>query len=222
MKTPIKEDNLKTNSIKKDYVSEDIQILPDSLTKSSYKNKNNLIIGNFTKKVKGRELQLTTIENIKIKSTNPSPTKIIVSSAMNALPILLQLEVDDKSFQKFYWYELLYNHEILNLFFYFSIINPFFIRFTILFISVSLKLGVSALFYSDSYIKESNEFKSKNGENTDWIFVFTVQFMRILWPILITIFVKNILNLIILIPKDLNTEMKDFFNGSPINIRNAR
>lgn len=200
----------------------EVNILPNLDKSKNIKNKSDLVIGNFTDKNK-RKSNSKKKENDKIKSTKPTPTQIVVASAMNSLPILLQLEVDDKNFLKFYWYEILYNHEIFNLFFYFSIINPFFIRFTILFISVSLKLGVSALFFSDSYIKESNEYKNKNGgENSDFIFVFTVQFMRILWPILITIFIKNLLNFIILIPKDLNKEMKEYFNGSPMNIRNAR
>lgn len=200
----------------------EVNILPNLEKSKNIKNKSDLIICNFTDKSK-RKINSIKNKNDKIISTKPTPTKIVVASAMNSLPILLQLEVDDKNFLKFYWYEILYNHEVFNLFFYFSIINPFFIRFTILFISVSLKLGVSALFFSDSYIKELNEYKNKNGgDNSDFIFVFTVQFMRILWPILITIFIKNLLNFIILIPKDLNKEMKEYFNGSPINIRNAR
>lgn len=178
-------------------------------------NSNHIIIKDQQKHEEILNLHVKNeVSNQKINSRLPVLTKINNLQQLNSIPILLQIEIDNRKPIVIYYHELIYNHEILNLIYYNSVINPFFIRLTTLVLCLLLKLGTSSLFFSDSYIKESNDYKKREGEaNTAFIFVVTIQIMRVLWPIIITVLVKNILNYTILIPKDVNQEMKKYLIG---------
>ena len=157
-----------------------------------------------------------------IGSTLPNGTFAYTVAELAKTPLYVQFEIDDRNSLTFYWHELKYGHEILNLIFYKSITTPFHIRLTILFISLSMRLCLSAIFFSDSYIKEQTDYKNQFGPDyTGWWYTFTNDILRILWPMLISVFAKNLMNIFILLKKEKVLEMNKFFSGGNIRIKEA-
>jgi hypothetical protein len=157
-----------------------------------------------------------------IGSTLPNGTFAYTVAELAKAPLFVQFEIDERNSFTFYWHELKNGHEILNLYFYKSISTPFHIRLTILFISLSMRLCLSAMFFSDSYIKEQTDYKNKFGPDyTEWWYTFTNDILRILWPMLISVVFKNAMNLFILMSKEKLLEMNRFFSGGNIRIKEA-
>ena len=75
-----------------------------------------------------------------IKSTLPDKFEAYTVSELAKAPLYTQFDIDERGFFQFYWYEIKTSHELLNLFFYNSILNPFHIRITILVISLSMRI----------------------------------------------------------------------------------
>jgi len=149
---------------------------------------------------------IKTAEHIKVRTVND----------FTKTPFKTQLEIDKRGFFKYYWDEVKYNHEFLNLFFYFSIINPHFIRISLFFLSLTLKLGISCLFFSDYYIKQQNQYKTMFGSNsTNGFFVFTQQFMRTLWPMFFSVLIKNLVNMLLFMPKKYIIELNENLVENP-------
>lgn len=152
---------------------------------------------------------LDTAKSVKIFDKLPKKLIVKTLSEFNKAPIEVQLEIDKSNIMVFYWKEIKSSHEILNLFFYHSILNPFQIRFSLLWLSISIKLGLNAFFFSDSYIKEQSRLKNKYGEEyINFWYTFSKEFLRVFWPMSISILIKNIVNLIVIMPvlyiKELN------------------
>ena len=86
-----------------------------------------------------------------------------------------------------------------------------------------MRMFFSALFFSDSYIKEQTDYKNKFGpDSTDFLYTFTNDIFRILWPMLITVTIKNILNVSLLMPKDVIVELNKYFTGEANKIKEAK
>ena len=192
--------------------------MPNTKNKNTRKltNINSVVLSTAVLKIPQIE---TNIEKI-IDSTLPIKYEAYTVAELAKAPLFVQFEIDDRNSLTFYWHELKNGHEILNLFFYKSISTPFHIRLTILFISLSMRLCLSAMFFSDSYIKEQTDYKNKFGpEYTGWGYTFTNDILRILWPMLISVIAKNILNLFILMSKEKLLMMNKFFAGGTIRIK---
>ena len=85
-----------------------------------------------------------------------------------------------------------------------------------------MRLCLSAIFFSDSYIKEQTGYKNNFGpEYTGWWYTITNDIFRILWPSLITFTFKKIMNLIIIVSKVKKLEMSMFYSGESIKIKEA-
>ena len=157
-----------------------------------------------------------------IESSLPKKNEAYTVAELAKAPLFVQFEIDERNSFTFYWHELKNSHEILNLYFYKSISTPFHIRLTILFISLSMRLCLSAMFFSDSYIKEQTDYKNKFGPDyTGWWYTLTNDILRILWPMLISVTFKNIMNLFILMSREKLLEMNRFFTGGVLRIREA-
>ena len=85
-----------------------------------------------------------------------------------------------------------------------------------------MRLCLSAMFFSDSYIKEQTDYKNKFGpEYTGWWYTFTKDILRIVWPMLISVTVKNAMNACILMSREKLLEMNKFFSGESVRIKEA-
>lgn len=152
-------------------------------------------------------------ENLKAIIRNQIPNKVLVQTSydMTKAPIEVQLNIDKSNFFIFFLKEIKNNHEFISLFFFTSIINPFFVRFSVFIFALSIKLGLNALFFSDNYIKEQTSYRLKYGENsTDYWFVISKQMFRVLWPMFISIILKNLINVIIIVPKKHVKELNSY------------
>jgi hypothetical protein len=166
--------------------------------------------------------QLKPPKKVNLESSLPKRIHAYTVAELSKAPLFFQFEIDDRNSFTFYWHELKNNHEILNLFYYKSISTPFHIRLTILFISLSMRLCLSAMFFSDSYIKEQTDYKNKFGpESTGWWYTLTNDILRILWPMLISVLIKNIMNLFILMSREKLLIMNKYFSIENIRIREA-
>ncbi len=74
------------------------------------------------------------------------------------------LKYDKRTFCQYFSDLLLYEHPLLGLFFYKSLMNPLMLRINHLFFSLSLNFAFNAIFYSDEYIQE-NASKSLNKQD---------------------------------------------------------
>lgn len=179
------------------------------------------INSNFVSSHLQNNSQLPHPVNKIIDSTLPNGTVAYTVAELAKAPLYVQFEIDDRNSFTFYWHELKNGHEILNLYFYKSITTPFHIRLTILFISLSMRLCLSAMFFSDSYIKEQTGYKDKFGPDyTGWWYTLTNDILRILWPMMISVVFKNVMNLFILLKKEKVLKMNQFFKGN-IRIKEA-
>ena len=68
------------------------------------------------------------------------------------------IALDKRSFSTFYWNYIYVRHDILRAFFYKTGLNPFFVRICIFFTGVSIAFALNAIFYSDQYISDKNNF----------------------------------------------------------------
>ena len=197
-------------------------ILNPSTSPAKYKNMSNINSIVFNSHLQNTPSEIQHPIRQVINSTLPYKNLAYTVAELSKAPLFVQLEIDERNSFTFYWHELKNGHEILNLFFYKSISTPFHIRLTILFISLSMRLCLSAMFFSDSYIKEQTGYKDKFGpEYTGWWYTFTNDILRILWPMLISVTLKNVMNVCILMSKEKLLEMNKFFAKESIKIEEA-
>ena len=173
-------------------------------SKNIYNNNNNDI---YTLDIKSHKNSMfANIDYIKSEKIHA-----YTFAEISKLPIEKQLKIENRTIFTSYWIEIKRTHEIINLFFYYSIVNPISIRITMAFFSISIKLCSSALFFSDQYIKQLAKIKVEKGEEAESVwYTLSNQFWRIFWPMFISIIMKNLINLIIIIPKPLINELNEY------------
>lgn len=161
---------------------------------------NNFINSNEKEKIKISKKDEENAKDIN-QLENKNELKIKTDADLDALPIFLRISFDESSFLEFFWKTLKHKHEILNLIFVKSIVEPFIIRVLKLFFMISIEFTLNAMFYTESILNNQTDLKRKGGKVT-FISVFINEFSKSLWPALISIFLSIILSLIIRVPKD--------------------
>ena len=192
--------DLNLNTIK---TSHKKQVLKNSQLSAGGLKINNLIEGRGSNKIYGSQFEPT---DDKIR-----PSLLIPIEIKQKEIILREDHFVNRGFCDAYCYELKHGHDVFNLVFYFSIINPHFIRISKLFISISIQFGVSALFYSSFYIEQENKYrKDKDKSGLNFIYVLTDQFGRVFWPAFITIIFKFIAKKIVTPPSSLGLLLNNY------------
>lgn len=124
------------------------------------------------------------------------------------LPYEVQIKIDDRSVWSFFWENLKTEHIVLNLFFLKSILSPLWIRLVNTAFQYSIDLALNALFFSSSIINSQAEQKTEEGtEAIGFWYIITNEFWKSFWPIVISVIIVSIINLIIKIPKAHEIEM---------------
>ena len=102
---------------------------------------------------------------------------------------------------EFFFDTLKKNHNVLSLFFYKSILNPFWLRLTFLLFEYSIEFNLNALFYTESQIDSETLIRQTEGNTSVNIkYTITKKFFRFFWPALIAFSLKFFLKLIVRIP----------------------
>ena len=93
---------------------------------------------------------------------------------IDKLPLVEYILVDKKSFCLYFWNQIKSIHELMSIFFVYSMIDPFFVRFLKLAFNISLNLAIGAVFFSDEYINQQALNKVKYGSDsiTFWYITF--------------------------------------------------
>ena len=126
----------------------------------------------------------------------------------DSLPLETQLDIDNRSFCKFFWDNLKVKHNILTLFFYKSIISPLWIRLISLYLEISFEFSLNALFFSTDIIDKQAEKKLEEGfESVGFIYIITEEFMKTFWSVLISNLLCILLNFIIIVPSRYKSEL---------------
>ena len=176
---------------------------------------NNLVEGKGSNKTYGTQFEPT---DDKIQ-----PSLLIPIEIKQKEIILREDHFVNRGFCDAYCYELKHGHDVFNIVFYFSIINPHFIRISKLFISISIQFGVSALFYSSSYIEQENKYKTeKDKSGLNFIYVITDQFGRVFWPAFITILFKFIAKKIVAPPSSLSLLLNNYLVDDPKKLKQGK
>ncbi len=127
------------------------------------------------------------------------------------MPIEVQVSIDTRSFCEFFWHVLKIEHNLLNLFFYKSVINPLWKRFTLLLFQTSLDFALNAIFFTSDTINNQAEAKYKEGKDAvGFWFIITNQFWQVFWPVVISILVSTVVNVIVKVPKGYLNELNNY------------
>ena len=99
------------------------------------------------------------------------------------------------------------------MFLFYSIIKPYFIKLSLIFFSITIKLVCSAIFFSDKYIKQLAEEKQNNiidSQSMNIWYTVLNQFWRIFWPTVISIVVKVLVKMIIIVKAIYIKELNEY------------
>jgi len=95
------------------------------------------------------------------------------------------IEHDKRTFWGYYWEKLLTSHQILQSFFFKSLVSPQTIRVLTFFLEVSFAFALNAIFYSDSYIQNINTTNVSSTSTNTFSYTVSNQLAKSIWSILI-------------------------------------
>ena len=165
------------------------------------------VVYNIYNKFRNYDSIITAKDLIKNKSY------AFTNHELRKLPISTQLKLENTSILTAYWLELKFSHDIICLFFFYSIIKPYFIKLSLIFFSITIKLVCSAIFFSDKYIKQLAEEKQNNiidSQSMNIWYTVLNQFWRIFWPTVISIVVKVLVKMIIIVKAIYIKELNEY------------
>ena len=191
---------------------------PAAVIRRKFKNNNSTKVINIIQ----NNAQVEPFTQKVIESNLPKSNLVYTPAELAKAPNFTQFEIDNRTSFTFYLHELQNSHELLNLYFYKSISDPFHIRLSNLFISLSIELCISAMFYSDSYIKMQYEYKLKYGpEYTGFWYTLTDEFMRVFWPLLITMILNKIMSIFNHVSEEKKLDMNQFYKEESLKVKEA-
>lgn len=127
------------------------------------------------------------------------------------LPMAIQVRIDERSIWKFFWENLLVDHEILNMFFVKSLINPVWLRFITAFFQISMDFTLNAIFFTSDYINNQADIKAKEGADAiGFWYTIVNEFWKSFWPVVISLLIMQLVYIIVIIPDKYLRELNDY------------
>lgn len=140
-----------------------------------------------------------------------TPSKIIRTlKDYDSLSLEEQLKLDSRKSKDYFIEHLKYNHQILSLIYKKSLIDPLFLRYTLLLFAYSNEFTLNSLFFTDSYIDIRTtiviQFKSSS---LNFIYTLTNELSKSIWSVVISIIIEIFINRIVYISGKKEKEFND-------------